>query len=469
MILSKNTMFFLIFLGKTISTISRLLNRGNGSTWPGHIALSARKNFIKDMLRKNPQLKIVLVVGTNGKTTTGLMVTEILRKANKRVLQNLSGANLINGIASSLLLQANWRSKIPFEYAVFEVDENSLPLVTEQIVPRAIIALNLFRDQLDRYGELDSIAKKWKAVFEKLSSTTSLILNADDPLIAWLGLDLAAQVKYFGLPEKEMKATELISSADSIYCPRCGTKLRYKKISYSHLGDWSCPSCHLARPKVTSSWRLYPLPGTYNMYNTLAVVIFAKSIGIYDDVIQKGFADIKPAFGRQEVIEVKGKKVQIFLSKNPTSMNQSLETVAEIASSREARSRNDVIVLFVLNDNIPDGRDVSWIWDVDMESYLHAFTKIVISGERCYDMGLRIQYASPRHSREGGNPWIPDQVGDDVRGKGNDSEKFKVFENLRDAIENGLASIKEGETLYILPTYSAMIEVRKILTGKGIL
>lgn len=426
----------LIFLAKTIHAVIRFLRLGDGSTLPGHIALFVKQDLVGDILKKNTQVKVIFIAGTNGKTTTSKMVTTILERAGKRVLQNTSGANLKNGIASSFLLHATWRGRLPYDFAVFEVDENNLPLVSEEITPAAIIVLNLFRDQLDRYGELDSIAKKWKTLFEKLSEKTTVILNADDPLVAFLGEKLPAHVLYYGLQEKDMKQTVLPHAADSIYCPRCSTKLTYKKVSYSHLGDWFCSHCHLRRPKITLNWKTYPLSGTYNEYNTLAAVTFGKSIGIYDDVLIAAISHVSPAFGRQEEIEVNGKKIQLFLAKNPTSFNQSLETVVKLHAK---------YLLFVLNDRIPDGRDVSWIWDIDFETYLHANMHIGVAGDRLYDMALRLQYLSPHLTT------------------------VNTYEPLGKAIEMMLSEMPTDETLFILPTYSAMLEVRKILTGREIL
>jgi UDP-N-acetylmuramyl tripeptide synthase len=443
----------LIFFGKFVSFISRLLNKGNGSTWPGHIALSLNPNFLEDILGHN-SVKVIFIAGTNGKTTTSRMITTLLEDNGKKVLQNTSGANLVNGIASSLLLNANLFGKIREDFAVFEIDENSLPLALAHITPHVVICLNLFRDQLDRYGELDVIAQKWKKVFAELPKSTTLVLNADDPQVAYLK-ELKENVVYFGLDTKDMKQAKLQHSADSVFCPRCQTKLVYKHIAYSHLGDWECEKCGLKREKILRSAQndkkmQFPLPGLYNKYNTLAAIACAEILGLSSEQIHIALATVTPAFGRQEKINIGGKHIQIFLSKNPTSFNQSLQTIMDMKGK---------YVLLVLNDRIPDGRDVSWIWDIDIESVIDKFSKIIVSGDRCYDMGLRVQYTFSRHSRESGNLDPRVKPEDDV----------KVFENLEWAIKEGLNSIPDGETLYILPTYSAMLEVRQILTGKKIL
>ena len=281
----------LIIIGKLIALISRVLNRGSGSTWPGHIALSLNKNFIKDIQKKS-EIKIVFVVGTNGKTTTGRILTTILRENRQKVIQNTSGANLVNGIASTLLAHADFTGKVDADIAIFEIDENTLPVILKEIIPFAIIALNLFRDQLDRYGELDSIAKKWKASAQKLPPQTILVLNADDPLIAYLGQGIHGKIVYFGLEEKGVQKTQ--HAADSIYCPKCGNKLSFKTYYYAHLGIWKCEKCLLQRPQPLVITSFYPLPGMYNQYNTLAAVSLAKTMDVPDAIIGKALKKVTP-------------------------------------------------------------------------------------------------------------------------------------------------------------------------------
>lgn len=425
----------LIWLGKIFGLLSRILGKGNGSTWPGHIALKINKNFLQDIVSAS-RMKMILVVGTNGKTTTSKMLTTILEKSGKKVMQNTSGANLLNGLVSSFITNASLNGFLPYDYAIFEVDENTLPHVLNEVMPSAILVLNLFRDQLDRYGELDSIAKRWKTAFEKLPKQTSLITNADDPLVAYLGDGLKNPVYYFGMDSKDMTEKELSHAADSIYCPRCMNKLVFKKIAYSHLGDWHCTNCGLKRPAKNFAFQIssFQLPGMYNEYNALAAATAAKVLGITGGVIMEGLSSVKPAFGRQERIEKDGKMMQIFLAKNPTGFNESLRTISQMGAKN---------VLIVLNDRIPDGRDISWIWDMDIEQYKDKFTHITVSGDRVYDIALRLKYAGLQ-------------------------DKTLPFESLKEALSESLEILKKNETLYILPTYSAMLEVRKIITGKKI-
>lgn len=436
--------FLLILFGKILAFISQALNLGHGSTWPGHIALLVNKKFIQNILKKS-NTKIVLIAGTNGKTTTGKLIQTLLEKDGKRVFQNEAGANLLNGIASSLLLHCSIGGKLRYDYAVFEVDENSLPLVLKKLTPDYLILLNIFRDQLDRYGETDVIANKWEKAIKKLPSSTILILNADDPQIAFLGHSVSSKAYYFGLDDKKLHQKTPQHAVDSTYCPNCKHKLQYKTVYFSHLGDWQCNKCGYKRPKLNASFSsVYPLKGVYNRYNTHAATLFGKLNNVNNETIEQSLKEFKPAFGRQEIIELDGKKVQIFLSKNPTSFNESLRTIIE----KKAK-----YILIVLNDRIPDGRDVSWIWDVDLEQ-INPSMKITISGDRLYDMALRMKYAMQNFPRSG------------ILLR---ETKFQIEENLKSAIHIALDQTPKSETLYILPTYSAMLEVRKVLTGKSIL
>ncbi|MBI2621704.1 MAG: Mur ligase family protein [Candidatus Levybacteria bacterium] len=432
-----------IILGKAIIFLSNTLNLGSGSTWPGHIALSINPNFIKDILRSHMEsgkLKVIIIAGTNGKTTTGRLVTSIIRENGKTYLQNKAGANLINGLASAIIKGASIFSlarrdpgRLNQDYLIFESDENALPEVLQQTNPDYVIVLNLFRDQLDRYGEVNTIAKKWQKAFEKLDNKTVLILNTDDPQVSFLSKKTNAKVLFFGL-DKTNGENKLKHGADSIYCPKCFHMLDFTEVHFSHLGSWSCTNCNLKRPKPDlSNLSYYPLPGTYNKYNSLAAALFAKAEKISSKKVKKAFKSFTPAFGRQEKIKYKGRYVQLFLSKNPTSFNESLSTVKELGGKN---------FLLVLNDRIPDGLDVSWIWDINFEEILDKNFNITVAGDRCYDMGLRLKYA----------------------------EFFTHIEpDLRKALDHAVENISSEQVLYILPNYSSMLEIRKILTGRKIL
>ncbi len=401
-------------IGRLIYLLLRSLGFPAG-TWPGEIAIRSNPHILSSFasqFRKG----IILVAGTNGKTTTALMIKTILKAQGLKVVHNASGANLLNGIVSACIQQANWPGKIDADYGVFEVDENTLPIVIKSIksvkLNVVLVLLNLFRDQLDRYGEVDVIAQKWERALR--GSNATIIANSDDPLVAHLGLH--AKTIFFGINDKTKFLPKMEHATDSTFCLRCGARLTYEGVYFSHLGIWKCPSCGEKRPIPDISEAESSLPGLYNLYNTLAAMSVAKTLGI-----KANLAGFHPAFGRQEEIG----NVKIFLSKNPTGFNESLRTVIELGAEH---------LLLVLNDRIPDGRDVSWIWDVDFEM-IPPKTSVRVSGERAYDLALRLKYAGV---------------------------KAQIYENLENALD-----IKE--MLYVLPTYSAMLDIRKILTGKKIL
>lgn len=423
----------LILDAKVFSFMIKTFRLGNGSTWPGHYVLKFSPQFIRHVLSIN-KLKTIIVAGTNGKTTTSGMIKTILERNGKTVIQNDSGANLVNGIASTLALHSDLSGKISQDYAIFEVDENALPRVLEQVQPDYLVLLNLFRDQLDRYGEVNVIADKWEHAIEQLEDRTVLIANADDPEIAYLGTKRENSI-YFGLDEKQQITTD--HASDSIYCPQCGNKLHFTKRFFSHLGIWECRKCHLERPQVAiTHLKTYPLVGTYNKYNSLAAALLGKSIQLDDTQIIEALNTFQPAFGRQETITYDGKNITLFLAKNPTGFNESLRTIAALGAK---------YILIVLNDRIPDGRDVSWIWDVDFEELVSNEQQIFVSGYRAYDMSLRLKYALS-------------------------DKKLTTYPDLKnEGLLKTLKQVPQDETLFILPTYSAMLEIREILTGRKIL
>ncbi|MEK7096866.1 MAG: MurT ligase domain-containing protein [Patescibacteria group bacterium] len=434
----------LIILGKFIIKISQLLNLGSGSTWPGHIALNINDKFIEQTLDKNKNLKIIVIAGTNGKTTSTALLKFILEKSGKRIFTNSEGANLLNGVASSIIKNSDDFSKLKFDYAIFESDELNLPLLLNKISPDKILILNLFRDQLDRYGEVNSIALKWLDSLKILTDKTEVLINGDDPQLYFIGTKLTQKVKYFGINKKLMKLKEIPNDVDSIYCPVCLSLLKYNQLAYAHLGDFYCSNCNFKRfgEKISdfSNTKInYPMSGLYNVYNTNAVLLLIKSlININIEDINKWLSKFTPAFGRQEEIVYKNRKVFILLSKNPAGFNQSIQTVSEMVDKEKSN------FLVILNNRIPDGLDVSWIWDVDFKPILDSANNVYVSGDRVYDMNLRLRYE-------------------------NDRKNIMTFENLSDAIESIVNKTKEGKRLYILPTYSAMLEVRKILLGRKLL
>jgi UDP-N-acetylmuramyl tripeptide synthase len=415
---------------KLISWVSTTLRLGAGATWPGEIALMLRPKIATPLTTHIPL--IILVAGTNGKTTTSLMIKTILEKEGMVVVHNKSGANLLNGIVSASILEANWLGDLQADAAVFEIDENSLPVVLKYVQPTTVALLNLFRDQLDRYGEVDIIVEKWLHALGLLSEDVTVVLNSDDPGISHLARVVKGKKLYFGINDTRHFLNVREHATDSTFCPNCGSRLSYDGIFYSHIGHWRCRQCDNKRTKPTIHTWKSPLDGLYNQYNTLAAVAAAKSVNIKDETITTALSYFAPAFGRQEAFDIQGTKVKIFLSKNPAGFNASLRTVLDLKGQD---------VLIVLNDRIPDGRDVSWIWDVDFEM-ISDKTRITVSGDRTYDLALRMQYAD---------------------------KKAEALENLERALQSSIKNTPKDKTLFVLATYSAMLDVRKILTGRKIL
>ncbi|MBS0350959.1 MAG: Mur ligase family protein [Proteobacteria bacterium] len=425
----------LIFIGKCISYASALFHLGNGSTWPGHIALRINPFFIKNLITKN-KLKIIIITGTNGKTTTASMLTHILTENGYKVFLNNSGANLLNGIASSIIITANLQGKLKSDYAIFEIDENALSAALLQMTPDFLVLLDLFRDQLDRYGEIWTIANRWENAIKKLPPQTCIISNADDPKIAFIGVNSNKKTRYYGLLEQEQDQEHHSKcpqyASDSLYCPQCGKKLNYHIHYYSHLGDYYCGSCEFKRPSLNVHHTEYPLVGMYNKYNALAATLTALEIGLNEPMIHKANQSFTPVFGRQEILEVSGKHVQLFLAKNPTSFNEAYQTIVTLGAK---------FLCISLNDRTPDGTDVSWIWDFDLPN-LGNFSHIFLTGDRVYDLGLRLKYE--------------------------DSQHFTLYTNPKEAIHEALSMLPNNETLFVLPTYSAMLDIREIIIGKRI-
>ncbi len=415
---------------KTVSQTSTGLGIGAGETWPGELALKLRPQ-IASYFGKQFTKGIILVVGTNGKTTTTLIIKKILEANDNRVVHNATGANLLNGIVSSCIRQTDWKGNVNADYGLFEVDENSLPIVLKYITPVRIVILNLFRDQLDRYGEVDVIIEKWTKVLKDLPIQTEIILNSDDPAVAYFGHLFGSRVTYFGLNDTKEYLKIAEHATDSTFCPQCGARLLYEGIYYSHIGVWCCEKCNLKRPIPDVYTFPKVLDGLYNQYNTLAAVALAKSLKISESRIKKALTSFVPAFGRQEEIKINGKSVKLFLSKNPAGFNASLRTVNEMGAKH---------IFLVLNDRIPDGTDVSWIWDVDFE-VLKKIDCVYVAGDRVYDLALRLQYADC-------NP--------------------QVEPDLEIGVRRAINAIPSDQILFVLATYSGMLDVRKILTGKRI-
>lgn len=425
-----------VSIAKSITFLVRSLRIGSASVLPGAIARRISPQVLR-LLSQQVQKGIILIAGTNGKTTTSLLLTSILERQGYRVAHNSTGANLENGLVTALLDRTNFWGSLKVDYAILEVDENIVPKVLQPLQPRIIICLNLFRDQLDRYGEVDAISKRWTKAIATLPPETVIIPNADDPTLSFLGQQLPQQVLFFGLDEPEHYLEAIPHAVDSIYCPQCGHSLDYQGVYLSHLGDFTCPQCGFTKSQPTLASREWAqiLVGLYNKYNTLAAATAATALGVEEKTIRETVNNFQAAFGRAEELTVDGKHVRILLSKNPVGTNETIRVVTQ---------SKDHTTLMVLNDRTPDGTDVSWIWDVDTEKLVERGGTLIVSGDRLYDMALRLRYSE----------------------KSPQSQINLIVESdLREAIAIALKHTPVDETLHILPTYSAMLEVREILTG----
>ncbi len=436
--------------------LSRRLGRGGGTTLPGALLTKWRPDAVRAMRGKLTDGALVLSA-TNGKTTTARLIVSCLRGEGRTLVTNPSGANLMSGVASALLA-APQRPHAP-ALGLFEVDEAALPGVVHQLAPRVIVLMNLFRDQLDRYGELEHISERWRAMLGGLSPGTTVILNADDPAVADLG-DVHPNVVWFGVNDTSRALAELPHAADARRCRRCGEPLVYDAVLLGHLGHWHCPACGWARPTpavaATSvtlnglvgidldisspegpiSVRGLALPGLHNAYNATAAAAASLALGVPAGRIGAALQTSQAAFGRSERLTIDGQELVLLLVKNPAGANEIVRTLDLDPDPLD-------IVLF-LNDRTADGRDVSWIWDVDYEYLLPRVRLLTLSGDRAHDLALRFRYA------------------------GLEAERMQVVPQTAAALDAALAAKPPHRPLYALPTYTAMLGLRSELVARGV-
>jgi lipid II isoglutaminyl synthase (glutamine-hydrolysing) len=438
-----------IALARAAGRLSRFAGAGGGTTVPGKLLWKVDPAAV-DRLAARLRLGSAVISATNGKTTTAAMAAEILR-GRFRLAHNSAGANLVSGVASTLLDTRD------AELGLFEVDEAALPEVAARVRPRAVCLGNLFRDQLDRYGELEHVAARWRDAVEALPAETALVVNGDDPQLGELARDRSDAV-VFGVDDPSCARPSLQHAADSKYCVRCGTPYEYAAAYVGHLGDYRCPSCGHARPALTVAARQIRLhglesvafrletpegtrdvrlqvPGLYNVYNALAAAALARALGCSLDEVAAGLGEFSAAFGRFERIAVGDRRLLMLLIKNPAGANEAVRTIVDGGAPS--------LVVIALNDAIADGRDVSWIWDVDFEPLLDSLEHLVATGDRAAELALRFKYA------------------------GMDADAIDVVPSLERALDRGLELTPAGGELVVLPTYTSMLALRKIVAGRG--
>ena len=438
-------------LARASGRVSRRLGRGGGTSLPGVVLLRLRPNGLAELASRLPEGS-ALVSATNGKTTTARLLSACVRGSGRSVVANTAGANLASGVATALLDAGT------VDHGVFEVDEAALPQVAAQTGPRCIVLMNLFRDQLDRYGELEVLAERWRQMVARLPESCSLVLNADDPTIASLA-PVGRSITWFGVDDLEHTLERLPDAADALACGSCGSPLEYSAILLSHLGHWTCTGCGQSRPTpdvVVNRARLagargqslsldtpegpleatVALPGLHNAYNCAAAVAAAQALGLRREVIGPALESTAPAFGRAERIHLEGRDVVILLAKNPTGVNQNVRML-------EAEPELDHL-LVCLNDDTADGHDVSWIWDVDYEPLFARSGEYTVAGARAHDLALRFGYG------------------------GLAAERMTVLPEIAEALDHAIAGTPAGGTLFVLPTYTAMLALRRELVRRGV-
>ncbi len=438
-----------IVLARAAAALSRVVGAGGGTTVPGKLLWKLDPGAVDRLAARLPRGS-ALISATNGKTTTAAMVARIL-EPSVRLAHNRSGANLVSGVASALLAARG------AELGLFEVDEAALPEVARRLNPRAISLGNLFRDQLDRYGELEALAERWRGAVAELPAEAALVVNGDDPQVGDLASERPGST-VFGLDDPRQASAELQHAADSKWCVRCGTPYVYAAAYIGHLGDYRCPACGHERPYLHVRAREIELnglesvsfelvapegsrrvelgvPGLYNVYNALAAGALARALGASLDAIQAGLQGFSAAFGRFERISIGERSLLVLLIKNPAGANEVVRTLLTGAPPR--------LLLVALNDEIADGRDVSWIWDVDFEPLLGGLERVIASGERAAELALRFKYAG-----------VPENA-------------IEVVPSLEKALDRGLELTPPGEELRALPTYTAMLGLRELIVRRG--
>lgn len=453
-----------VALGKTAGQLSRRLGAGGGTTLPGALARRLDPAILCELSAALPN-GVVLLSGTNGKTTTSRMLAEALRRGGERVLHNRAGANLIAGLTATALADADWRGRPRASVGLFETDEAALPQAVAETKPRLVLIHNLFRDQLDRYGEVDTVAAAWRTALAELPPSACVVLNADDPAVAELGAGLAARVVYYGLDDARHAAGAAAHIADSQFCRRCGQRYSYSLAFYAHIGHYVCSRCGHSRPEPqvrlarldldgTAGSRLFveypggglelnlPLPGLYNALNATAALAAALNLGVAPAAARAALESFSAAFGRIERVQAGpgGPPMLIALIKNPVGAT---ETVRMLTQPADGTAPTELHALIAINDRYADGTDVSWLWDAEFEALAPALASAVVAGTRADDMAVRLKYAG-----------VP-------------VERIKVVADLPAAVDAALADLPAGATLYLLPTYTAMLELREDLARRG--
>ena len=452
-----------VFAAQAACTLIKKMGLGLGSNLPGRIARKVSPGVLGALAAQSDK-GVLAVTGTNGKSTTSGILSSILRTAGFTFVHNKQGANLVTGITASLVQTASFVDGIKADYCLFEIDEAALPLVAREAHIKCVVVTNLFRDQLDRFGELDTTSKLIaKGIMQQGSHA---VLNADDPNVAQMVPEV--ERLFYGIDHVDSGAASVseikglkADSTELAYCRNCQTEVVYDRIFYGQIGHWRCPACDHSRPvpqvrafdvvvgPLSSRFKLalgervedcyLPLPGLFNVYNALAAAACAFSQGVSAEAIRSGIKDYTTLFGRSEKLTVEGKPVVVQLIKNPAGATQAVASC--VADSNPG-------ILIAINDNLADGRDVSWLWDADFEQLANKLSQsenatVTVSGLRAEDMAVRMKYA------------------------GLSADRIHVQSRLSLALKSALDGLAPGQTLWILPTYTNLLDLQKIMKTMG--
>ena len=447
-----------LLAARAAGAASRVLGRGGGTSLPGMVARRVDPAILRTLVADRG-VPVVAITGSNGKTTTARFTAALLRGEGIPVAHNSSGSNLVQGVTSLAVGFADVRGALPPGVLVAEVDEGALLVVADELRPRVLVIVDLFRDQLDRFGELHALGAAMDAVAATLAADAVLVVNGDDPLVASLASDRAGPRVTFGFDIAE-SLDRITRAADTIRCPRCRHDLAYRAVYLSHMGDFACGECGFARPQLDVAVKAVevtgiaetlctirvpggaslelriPQAGIHVAYDAAAAVAAAVAIGAPLDHAASSLAGIRPAFGRMESIALPdGRSVILAFSKNPTSFNTTLRALGTEGEPRR--------LLIALSNTLVDGEDFAWLWDVDVESMAPRVEWAVVSGTRADEIATRLKYAGldPRH--------------------------MTVVEDRPAALDAALAQVPPGERLTIVAGYTPTIELREEMHRRG--
>ena len=447
---------FALAAGKAAGRAARLVGRGGGTAITGMVARRVDPRVLERLVRDRG-IPVIAITGSNGKTTTARFTAALLRGESVIVSHNSAGANLVQGVTSLAVSYSDMRGRLPDGVLVAEVDEGALPKVAPETMPRALLITDLFRDQLDRFGEIYAVAEAIESVAANLPAESALVVNADDPMVATLADKRTGRRVTFGFAIKR-STDQITRAADTIRCPRCQADLKYKYVYLSHMGDYSCPKCGFARPKLdvavtalevvgldwtrceiqTPTGKLtieIPQSGVHIAYDAAAAIAILVGLGVPLTHAAESLAAVGPAFGRLEKIDAGGKTVILAFAKNPTSYNTTLHALATEEEPRQ--------LLIAASNTLVDGEDFGWLWDVDFESMAPRVERVIVSGTRADELANRLHYA------------------------GVVSGKIKIIEDRPAALTAALEGLPAGGRLVVLSGYTPLIELRNEMRRRG--